>query len=60
MPDDVLPDDLPDSADDRFYRRYLEACRRFGVEPVSADRVRALVGEWNRLLHAGESCTTKH
>jgi len=51
--DDSLP--VPDA---EFYRRYLEACRRLGIKPVSFERVGPLVGEWNRLILAGKSTAT--
>jgi hypothetical protein len=69
MPDAKTRDDpetTPDMAlvlaadDAEFYRRYLESCRRLGVEPVKAERVRALVGEWNRLVHGESDATTTH
>ncbi len=44
--------------DAEFYRRYLETCRRLGVEPVTREQVRPLVGEWNRLVHGVSDATT--
>jgi hypothetical protein len=35
---------------DQFYARYLETCRRAGVESVSRERALGLVEEWNEVL----------
>jgi hypothetical protein len=57
----ILPMDIdlpgPDAA---FYARYLESCRRLGVEPVPREQVRALVNDWNRLIHGEHDATTTH
>lgn len=45
----LAADDLPDP-DAEFYSRYLETCRRLGVEPVAQERVEQLVDEWNRII----------
>lgn len=50
-----VDDLLPETDDDGFYRRYLETCRRLGVEPASRERVRELVEGWNRVILDGES-----
>jgi hypothetical protein len=43
---------LLDPRDAEFYARYLETCRRLGVEPVSLDRARELVREWSAAINA--------
>ena len=48
MPIDT--DFLPNPCDAGFYVRYVEICRRAGVEPTPPERVRELVGKWNRML----------
>ena len=40
-------DILPGPCDSDFYVRYVEICRRAGVEPSSPQRVRELVEKWN-------------
>jgi hypothetical protein len=56
--DPKTSDVLPDA--DGLYRRYLESCQRLGVAPVSGERVRALVGEWNRLVDGESDATATH
>ena len=36
--------------EDEFWRRYLESCRRLGIEPVSLERGRELAAEWATLF----------
>jgi len=44
---EVDPADALDLRDEEeFYRRYLEACRRLGVEPVSRQHALGLVHAW--------------
>jgi hypothetical protein len=45
----MTADDLPDPGDPTFLARYVESCRRLGIEPAT-DRMRELVCEWNALL----------
>ena len=47
MPD---PAEFEPSDPDRFYRDYLETCRRSGVEPVSRERSLGLIEEWTEVL----------
>ena len=35
---------------DAVYARYLETCRRLGVEPVPRERALGLIGEWTEVL----------
>jgi hypothetical protein len=49
---DMIADErsVPDPCDADFYVRYVEICRQAGVDPVSPQRARELVGRWNRML----------
>jgi hypothetical protein len=54
-------DDSPefDPADpDAVYVRYLETCRRAGVEPVSRERAAGLIQEWNEVRSGRPEPTT--
>ena len=46
----VKPNHLPDPRDAGLYVRYVEICRRAGVDPVSPNGVRNLVAKWNAAL----------
>ena len=48
MPADT--DLLPDPCDAGFYVRYVELCRRAGVDPSPPKRVRELMSKWNAML----------
>jgi hypothetical protein len=48
MADEEAP--FPDPRDEEFYARYLETCRLTGVEPVSRQKARQLVAEWNEAI----------
>jgi hypothetical protein len=50
MPPDT--DLLPDLCDAGFYVRYVELCRRGGVDPSPPERVRDLTTRWNAMLRA--------
>ncbi len=54
MVDDRPDDPLPDPCDVGFYVRYVEICRRAGVEPVAPHGVRELISRWNAMM-LGES-----
>lgn len=41
---------MPNPHDADFYVRYVEICRRAGVEPNSPQRVREMVSKWNQML----------
>jgi len=45
---------LPDPCDAGFYVRYVELCRRAGVDPSPPERVRELTSRWNAMFR-GES-----
>jgi len=51
------PDDAPDP--EQFYRKYLETCRRAGIEPVARERAVAFVQEWTEVL-TGRPEPTQH
>ena len=36
--------------EDVVYARYLETCKRLGVEPMPRDRATALMAEWSAVL----------
>ena len=58
MPHQEAP--FPDPRDaEEFYQRYLETCRRSGVEPVSRERALGLVQEWTEVL-TGRPEPTQH
>jgi hypothetical protein len=40
---------------DRAYDKYVENCRRLGVEPMSCDRVQVLAAEWLKALGTAPS-----
>ena len=46
---------LPNPCDADLYVRYVEICRRAGVEPSSPQRVHELVGNWNAVLSGERS-----
>ena len=55
--DDDAPEfDPPDA--DAVYARYLETCRRLGVEPVPRERALGLIGEWTEVLTGRPEPTT--
>jgi hypothetical protein len=45
--------DPPDA--DVVYARYLDTCRRLGVQPVPRDRARGLIAEWSDAIASGQS-----
>jgi len=49
-------DHSPDPRDAAFYVRYVEICRRAGVDPSSPHRVRELVSKWNAMIR-GDSAS---
>ena len=58
-----MPDDdsaFIDEPDDAFLQRYQEACARAGVEPVSNERARELVREWNALARGDARRSKPH
>ena len=58
MLDDRSDNYLPNPLEAGFYVRYVEVCRRAGIEPCPPQRVRELVGKWNATLrgeHSGRS-----
>jgi hypothetical protein len=48
-PDENGPQFQPPDAG-AVYARYLETCRRLGVEPVPPDRAQDLIAEWSATL----------
>ena len=50
---DTFARDPPDP--DRVYRRYLERCRRLGIDPVLRDRAHDLIAEWNHAIAASRT-----
>ena len=45
--------DPPD--EDAVYSRYLETCKRLGVEPVPRERAQGPIEEWSDAIAAGRS-----
>ena len=37
---------------DTVYRKYLDRCRRLGVEPVARDHAHKLIAEWSDTIAA--------
>jgi len=53
---DTADFDPPDA--DEVYARYLETCRRLGVEPVARERAQDLIREWSDAIAAGRVAPT--